>query len=571
MNNKQKKKPVPLSGLPALFLYSLGEAVWSVLLSVLKRAGGFLGRVFGFLWNKTQAIRLSALYAVKYVGMLLISPGLKLVTAFSRMRRDVREANRESGFFAALKAFGRHFSEFLFGKRGVAVTLFNYAAPIVSIVFLYNLVTYTTAVNYAVKLIVNDEFVGYIQDEQVFTEAELIYQQRLTSLGSAKMIEAEPQFSIEKIGWSETLTPYQVADLILSRSDISVEYAYGIMMNGSLMGAVTDNTSIKAALEELLDKYRTGNPDEEVSFEWEIDCDLTGLYTSDSIIEPKIIIDIIKSLRSDAQYYEVVDGDSHTLIGDKLEMTQAEIEALNPGFTEAALRGGDLIKYSVDVPYIPVSVTCTEVYDVEIPYDTEYQDTNSLYVGVTDVSLAGVPGIKTVTARVSLVNGIETKRVLLSETLVSEPESEIILRGTLPTPQGSYSNEIASANKFIWPLKRSDGWISEKTHWDGGYAGHVGVDFAAPIGTPIYAAGAGVVKFSGWSGNFGRLVIIEHDNGLRTYYAHCSTLYVSVGEEVPQGYCIGLVGMSGYTTGPHVHFEVKNGNTSLNPMKYIDP
>lgn len=99
---------------------------------------------------------------------------------------------------------------------------------------------------------------------------------------------------------------------------------------------------------------------------------------------------------------------------------------------------------------------------------------------------------------------------------------------------------------------------------------HKGMDIAVPNGTPIYAADDGVVKFSGWnSTGFGNLVIIDHGDGFLTYYAHCSSLYVSAGQPVTKGQNICAVGLTGNTSGYHVHFEVRYNGTSVNPMNYL--
>lgn len=98
---------------------------------------------------------------------------------------------------------------------------------------------------------------------------------------------------------------------------------------------------------------------------------------------------------------------------------------------------------------------------------------------------------------------------------------------------------------------------------------HNGTDFAAPIGTPIYAPADGVVTFAGWSSGYGRLVKIQHEFGIETRYAHLSRLRVKVGQRVSRGQRIGDMGASGRVTGPHLHYEVRVGGKAVNPMIYI--
>ena len=99
---------------------------------------------------------------------------------------------------------------------------------------------------------------------------------------------------------------------------------------------------------------------------------------------------------------------------------------------------------------------------------------------------------------------------------------------------------------------------------------HRGLDIAASAGTPIYAAASGTVTYSGYNnGGFGKLIIIDHNNGYQTYYAHCSSLYVQVGQKVSKGQNIAGVGSTGNSTGNHVHFEIRSNGTPINPYNYV--
>jgi murein DD-endopeptidase MepM/ murein hydrolase activator NlpD len=132
--------------------------------------------------------------------------------------------------------------------------------------------------------------------------------------------------------------------------------------------------------------------------------------------------------------------------------------------------------------------------------------------------------------------------------------------GSAPAPQ-------SSNGRFIWPIngKVGDGY--------GGARNHPGVDILAPIGTPIWAAQGGkVVQVSsggGYNGGYGNLVVIDHPNGLQTRYAHQSSVRATLGQQVTQGQVIGNVGMTGNTSGPHLHFEVYLNGVRQNPMNYL--
>lgn len=98
---------------------------------------------------------------------------------------------------------------------------------------------------------------------------------------------------------------------------------------------------------------------------------------------------------------------------------------------------------------------------------------------------------------------------------------------------------------------------------------HTGLDIAASMGTPYSAAASGVVSFAGYKGSYGNLIVIDHANGVQTYYGHSSKLYVSAGESVSQGETIGAVGSTGNSTGPHLHFEVRINGVAYNPQNYV--
>ena len=97
---------------------------------------------------------------------------------------------------------------------------------------------------------------------------------------------------------------------------------------------------------------------------------------------------------------------------------------------------------------------------------------------------------------------------------------------------------------------------------------HRGLDFAAPSGTPVFAAGDGVIEKAGWNGSYGRYIRIRHTGTYKTAYAHLSGINknIRVGKRVLQGKTIGYVGSSGRSTGPHLHYEVLRNNKQVNPM-----
>lgn len=98
---------------------------------------------------------------------------------------------------------------------------------------------------------------------------------------------------------------------------------------------------------------------------------------------------------------------------------------------------------------------------------------------------------------------------------------------------------------------------------------HTGLDIAASRGTPIKAAAGGTVIYSGRKGSYGNMIVIDHGNGVETYYAHCNSLVASAGETVSQGQVIAYVGSTGNSTGPHLHLEIRVNGVAKNPQNYL--
>lgn len=98
---------------------------------------------------------------------------------------------------------------------------------------------------------------------------------------------------------------------------------------------------------------------------------------------------------------------------------------------------------------------------------------------------------------------------------------------------------------------------------------HTGLDIANSTGTPIKSVASGTVIYAGYKGSYGRMVVIAHTDSVQTYYAHCSKLYVSVGQTVNQGDIIAAVGSTGNSTGPHLHLEIRVNGVAKNPQNYL--
>ena len=136
-----------------------------------------------------------------------------------------------------------------------------------------------------------------------------------------------------------------------------------------------------------------------------------------------------------------------------------------------------------------------------------------------------------------------------------------------PTVAASSGHAVTTQGGFQWPTTRRE--ISGWTFHDPRNPGHIGLDIAARMWDPIVAVADGVVVFAEWGGGYGNLVIVDHDDNWRTYYAHLSEIVVEVGQEVRQGELLGGAGTTGYSTGPHLHFEIRYQGRPVDPHVHL--
>ena len=152
------------------------------------------------------------------------------------------------------------------------------------------------------------------------------------------------------------------------------------------------------------------------------------------------------------------------------------------------------------------------------------------------------------------------------DRLIEELEEE---RRRLAAQQGAH---VAATGSYIWPSASSvyvTSLFGSRLHpVYGYYRMHYGIDIGASYGTDIYAADGGYVTTSTYSSGYGNNVMIDHGDGRYTLYAHMTTRYVSEGDIVLQGDVIGIVGSTGVSTGPHIHFEVYEGGERVDPLQF---
>lgn len=210
-------------------------------------------------------------------------------------------------------------------------------------------------------------------------------------------------------------------------------------------------------------------------------------------------------------------------------------------------------------PRLDVTATRSVTYTEEIPYETITRENDQLDQTYRATVQEGSAGEAVVTAEIETVDGEEHGRTILARTVLSNATDEIIEVGT--------KNIGIGTGEFMVPVTSYTFTSGFKMRWG---KLHGGVDLAVPEGTPVYAADNGKVIVAGDLDNgYGSYIILDHQNGYKTLYAHNSELLVSVGDIVAQGDQIALSGNTGNSTGPHVHFEIQVNDEKVDPQQYV--
>lgn len=165
---------------------------------------------------------------------------------------------------------------------------------------------------------------------------------------------------------------------------------------------------------------------------------------------------------------------------------------------------------------------------------------------------------------------------LVDASEIAQGQTLILPEGKVPPPpapvsrlatftdvfRGTPAPSSTETGNYIWPTTARR--ITTYFSWR-----HTGIDIDGGFGDPIYASRAGRIVEAGWHGGYGLTVQVDHGGGVRTLYGHFQKIYVSVGQNVSQGQALGEMGSTGYSTGSHLHFEIRINGTAYNPFSYL--
>lgn len=449
--------------------------------------------------------------------------------------------------------------------RGVVRKLLPIVTPLCGIAIIILSAWALSTHSLALKVSVNGETLGYVESESRFNDINSrVSGEVLEKTGENYVMEELPTMELSVVKNDDLTDENDIYTALSSMADDYMGKTYGLFIDGTLVSTSRDEGDFERLKEKLVEYYLTGADGEtwEILNDFEVVrdsydkkylCDYTDLWNK--FTRP------VESVK-----HTVVLEDEWETLAAKYGVSVTVLKMMNPGIQRLTV--GDVVEVGQPAYQISVKTTRRITYNEKIPYETKYIDNPSIYKGNTSIKTYGSAGNYSITAELTVIDGEETGRTIVSKVQTSAPVTREVYIGT---------KTISPSGKFIWPLGRGYQFKTSGFGWRtlrGRSNFHRGVDLAAAYGTPIYAADAGTVVAYGWdSYGLGYCVKINHGNGIISVYGHCSRLSSNVylGKKVYQGELIAYVGSTGNSTGNHLHFGLcySASGTFFDPWPYI--
>ena len=560
-------------------LYSLGDIV----VRLLERFLGLIIHAISIPIKKIRRAFKSATAGTKRKFKSFAKDYVKEIVYF---RQEIKSANKN--IFRALRhplsipsIFIHYIAKAINRHKQLLRTVFNIAVPIGALVVLIAVFNYWNNVTFALDVIYNDEHIGYISDESVFTSAKDMVIDRLSAntvnsdVTSVSVQSLNAGYELALVSLDELNDARTISDEMIKHSSDNLTNACGIYIDGDFICAVKNESDAKTVFYNILSPYEEDSKNEGyvVSFAEDIDY-VQGLYPDNesTMWDASRLETTVLGGEGATVYYTVMEGDTLDSIAKEYSTTADYLLSINSSLSSDSLTAGSTINVPSYEKMVNIKKTYTTSKIASIPYDTVKQRDATKYSGYRLVRQEGVDGTQRIITTKTYINDVLTDTSKRSEVLV-EATDEIIVVGTRTTYGGIYIGE-ASEKGFLWPAPHCH-YISSPYGWrSSGW--HKGVDLCTTDGTangsPVIASMAGTVEVvQRSSSGYGNMVLINHGDGYKTRYAHMlsGSITVSTGDHVEAGQSIGKVGSTGNSSGPHLHFEVIYNGETQNPINYI--
>jgi murein DD-endopeptidase MepM/ murein hydrolase activator NlpD len=428
--------------------------------------------------------------------------------------------------------------------------------------------SYIFSTNSAAYVVINGEPVGIVENVQSGKDLiEKVLDEKGASLGVSAKTHDEIEYTRARMAKGEVD--------VLTEEELEQKLSYYIE---GVEVTVADNSlfvlpdqenvdNLLKAYQELYVKSDESNQVTSVTFEEEVGTQSIEA-TPESVTSFDQALEKLKQGNIQKNEYEIQESDSWWLIARKNDLLTSEVLAANPGATlDTVIKPGEKIFIEKVSPYLTVVSEGTQTDKETIPFDVVTKTDATLASGQSKVTQAGADGEKEVKYTYVKKNDKIISKSILDETVLKKSVEQVVAKGPQRT-QVTVASSRGSGQTGSGLIRPYGGTTSSYYGYRGGEF-HTGIDYSGSVGDPYVAAASGKVVSAGWNGNYGYSLVIDHGNGIQTRYAHSSKLLVKAGQSVSKGQTIGLVGSTGRSTGPHLHFEVIINGDTVNPLNYL--
>ncbi|MGI6551137.1 MAG: peptidoglycan DD-metalloendopeptidase family protein [Syntrophomonadales bacterium] len=416
----------------------------------------------------------------------------------------------------------------------------------------------------AVGVTINNKQLFIAQDKaQVESIVAKVVASEEKRIGNQITLAYQPQYRMVLVPRDEIASQSEITKAI-EESLLLQTSAAQIRINGQPTVCVADEATANQILSELKISLSNCNENEKIvkaDFTDEVEVE-AGIFPVREVMSAADALTLLEIGDTSPIEYTVKQGDSLWMIARNHDTRVANIMALNNLKTED-LKLDQKLLISSSNPLVNVESVIEGKKTEVIPYTTRVSTSKS--VTSTQVKQSGQNGEKQVTYVLTKKNGRVTENKVLAEVITRKPVDRIVVTGTRSSYTMTASRGGSHVGGLSWPL------TGKLTSYFGTRGGsHTGLDIDGKTGNSIRAAAGGTVTSAGRNGTYGLMVTIDHGSGLKTRYAHCSSILVKTGQEVSRGQVIARVGSTGKSTGSHLHFEVIKNGSYQNPLRYLD-
>ena len=484
--------------------------------------------------------------------------------------RTVAAARREGGVKVMARTAADSVSRGAAKHRTFLTGAVNYCLPVLSLALLAVVAAGLFGRTYVLSVDYNGQSIGYITEESTYTDATELVGQRVISSSEDFQNALRPSYSLSAVNpFTKLSTAEELCNTILLSSD-DVEEACGLFVGERLIAAVRSEGDLTYVLDKFLEQYRMGKKNESLTLVGDPRT-VSGLYATEKIMDAADFQEYISQTELVTEVYTIKKNDTLSGIADKFDMSEERIYQLNEGF-DGSLTAGSTLLVEKEAPVLQVQSVVVSSYEKTIAYSTQTVKDPSQYTTYRKVTTPGKNGTQLVTEQTVYIDGVQVSKKVVSRETLEEPVTEVITVGTKKQYTGSYDGplNVTGSGQFTWPVPSCKS-ISSKYGYRWGRL-HAGIDISGGgvYGKTIVAADKGtVISVKNEPNGYGLNLVISHNNGYTTRYAHCSKILVSVGETVSKGQTIAKVGNTGRSTGPHLHFEIRKNGNPQNPMNWF--